>query len=234
MNRFFRRIREKANDIHQPPVLIAALGDSVTQGAMEYGNLDSDGVYHRHFQRALEEVYCTTTFSLINAGIGGTSAEQGAARVSKDVCRFQPDLVLIAFGLNDAMAGVEKRPDFENSLKSIIATVRAETEADIALLTPPFVATKRTTKIHPEHDGYAETIIGRYHDGSLAQYAEGVRTVAKETNVLLVDVYAEWVRMKETGVDTDMWLCNGLNHPDFRGHRLAGTVLFNSVFALRH
>lgn len=47
LERFFRRIKDKALDVSQPPVLIVALGDSVTQGCMELGRLDPAVIFHR-------------------------------------------------------------------------------------------------------------------------------------------------------------------------------------------
>lgn len=233
MKRFFERVREKGCDAAQPPVLIVAFGDSVTQGAMALGKWDPESVYHRKFQQELESVFPSTTFSTINAGVGGSSARQSIARVPRDILRHQPDLVLIAFGLNDCGGGSEALPDFAAALGEIIHAVRTETEADIILLTPPHMATKRTGSVHVDHVGVVDGFIQSQNNGTLALYAEVIRQVAREEVIALADIHAEWTRLRASGVDTNSWLSNGINHPDTQGHRLAATTLFTTLFSLR-
>ena len=107
MRRFFQRIRDKAKDVAQSPILTIAFGDSVTQGAMQLHSLDAEGVYHRLLEKELAAFFPTTTFSTINAGVSGGSAPQAVERLERDVLRHDPDLVLIAFGLNDSLSGLE-------------------------------------------------------------------------------------------------------------------------------
>ncbi|RRJ96570.1 hypothetical protein Ga0100231_022410 [Opitutaceae bacterium TAV4] len=232
MHHFHQRIREKALDATNAPVLIVAFGDSVTQGAMEYGRLAPDEVYHRLLQTRLEQQHPTTTFSTLNAGVGGSSAPQALARLDRDVIRHQPDLVLIAFGLNDSLGGLGKLADFETAITQMIAGIHAQTKAGIILLTPPFMATRRSpARIHPSHLDFADTIIAAQTNGTLAAYAEKIRTIARETQTPFADIHAAWTRLRETGTDTDLWLTNGLNHPDARGHRLAANLIFQTLLA---
>jgi len=233
IRRFFRRIEEKAHDVAQPPVLSVAFGDSVTQGCMELGRLDPVGVYHRGVQARLEEFFPTTTFSTINAGVSGGDVSRALGRLERDVIRHAPDLVLVAFGLNDSLGGREKLDVFGEGLGRIIAGVRKETEAAVVLLTPPFMATRVSPRIHPNHAEVAERIIRAQADGTLADYAEKIREVARAEKVLLADVHAEWTRLRNSGADTDGWLSNGLNHPDERGHRLAAAVVFYRLLSAR-
>jgi acyl-CoA thioesterase I len=233
MKRFFERIQQKALDVSLAPVVIAALGDSVTQGVMEHKLLASDTVYHRLLQEELERFFPTTSFSTLNAGVSGGGAPHGLARLQRDVIRHQPDLVLIAFGLNDCLDGEPKLSEFTDALRGIITQVRAETEADILLVTPPFMATQASARIHPEHETVGSIIIDAQNNGSLNLYAQAIRDIAQSTKVPYADVHAEWTRLSQTGVDTNLWLINGLNHPDVRGHRLAATVIFHELLSLR-
>ena len=91
--RFRQRIREKAVDPSAPPVLIVALGDSVTQGFMEERRFDFEAVYHHRLKQLLEARYPQTTFSVVNAGCGGESLPGGARRLDRDVLRHQLDLL---------------------------------------------------------------------------------------------------------------------------------------------
>lgn len=233
MNYFFQRIHEKALRVDAAPVMIAALGDSVTQGVMEHHQLDSEGVYHRLVQRELEAFYPTTTFSTINAGVSGSNAVQGRERLDRDVLGHQPDLVLVAFGLNDSLGGEEGLPLFADALEGIVSRIRRETRAGVILVTPPFMARRRNFRIHPDHEVFADDIIRAQTSGVLAKYAETIRRVAVAHTVVLADVHREWERMDAEGLDTDMWLINGLNHPDRRGHKLAAQVIFGRILSLR-
>lgn len=233
MKNFFQRIAAKARDATQPPVLIAALGDSVTQGVTEHVLLDAEGVYHRRLQQRLESFFPTTTFGSINAGVSGGSAAQALDRLEQHVLRHEPDLVLVAFGLNDSLGGLPSLPAFQEALRTIAQRVVQETSAPLIFLTPPFMARRRNPRIHPDHEDFADRIIQAQVSGALARYAEGVREVARETGSALADVHAEWHRLAETGMDTDLWLCNGLNHPDGRGHQLAADLLFHVILCSR-
>jgi len=232
MQHFLNRIREKALDVRQPPVLIVAFGDSVTQGFAEHTLLDFEAVYHRQLQQKLESLFPSTTFSTLNAGVGGTSATEGFTRLERDVIRHQPDLVLIGFGLNDSLSGPSGLPSFEAALNNILEQIHNQTQADAILITPPFMATKRTPRIHPEHEAFAGDIIRAQVEGFLDQYAQVIRNVAQQNNTPLADVHREWQHLREIGVDTDLWLANGLNHPNKAGHTLAAELIHAEI--LRH
>lgn len=230
MQRWFKRITQKADDPAQAPVLTVAFGDSVTQGVMELGRLCRAGVYHARLQRSLEDRYGQTTFSTINAGVSGSSATQALNRLKRDVLRHGPDLVLVAFGLNDCLDGPTGEERFEDSLRRICRAVQAETEADLVLLTPPLMARHRhEERIHPAHREVVGRIIGAQNAGFLDRYAEIVRHVAHEEQTGLADVHAAWRTMTEQGRDTDLLLCNGLNHPDEEGHRIISEVVLSSL-----
>lgn len=231
MQRFFERIRKKALDVGQPPLLIAALGDSVTQGAMEHGVFAPAAVYHRLVQTELETFFPTTTFSTINAGVSGGDVTQALARLERDVIRHQPDLVTIAFGLNDSLGGIAKLDAFGEALGELVTRIRAGTQAAVILLTPPFMATRVSHRVHPIHADFAENIIRTQQDGMLTAHAEKVREVARRHATPLADIHAGWTRLAATGLDPDLWLSNGLNHPDARGHRLIAQILFQTILS---
>lgn len=233
MNRFFARIAAKARDPGQAPVLTVAFGDSVTQGVMEHRRLDSAAVFHRVLQTRLEQYFPATTFSTINAGVSGDNVAGALARLERDVLRHRPDLVLVAFGLNDSLGGLDGLAKFEQGLETIVSRIRGETEADMLLLTPPFMATRRGEKIHPDHVAFADVIIGAQTSGALVEYARTIRELGLRHGVIVADVHAEWKQLAEDGLDTDVWLVNGLNHPGPDGHHLAASVVFHELLAAR-
>ena len=62
-------------------------------------------------------------------------------------------------------------------------------------------------------------------------YVQGMRDVAKELDVPLADVYAEWKRMAAEGMDTTALLVNGMNHPTPEMHKLFAEKLFDLIFS---
>ncbi len=228
--RFHARIQEKAKDGSTAPVLIVALGDSVTQGCMEEGRMDFDAVYHNQLKRLLEQRYPGTTFSFINAGFGGESAPGGLTRLERDVIPHQPDLVIIGYGLNDAcgggLAGVDA---FRVALASMISRIKTETDAAILMLTPNRMATH-------DNDGVAarwKPIIGNFVktqvDGVVAAYAEAIRRVASDQAVAVADIYSAWTELELSGRDTTFQLCNGINHPDAEMHQMTARIIMKEI-----
>lgn len=233
MKRFFERISKKAQDPGEPPILIVAFGDSVTQGVMEHRRLDSSNVFHRVLQTRLEQYFPATTFSTINAGVSGDNVRGAILRQERDVLRHQPDLALVAFGLNDSLGGLEGLKQFGDGLESIISRIHRETEAEVLLLTPPFMATRSNERIHPNHIAFADEIISAQTSGALAEYAAEIREIGLRNKVVVADIHAEWSRLSGDGLDTDTWLVNGLNHPGPEGHQLAAEVIFHELLTAR-
>ena len=65
----------------------------------------------------------------------------------------------------------------------------------------------------------------------LALYAQTVRDVAREHNVLCADVYSAWEALATRGEDTDSMLSNGMNHPTPDAHAIPAELLMDIVKA---
>jgi len=229
-NHFFQRLDDK--NPGRKAIQIVAFGDSVTQGVMELGRMNPEETYHRLLQKDLESFYPTSTINVINSGISGDTAPQSLNRLERDVLNYHPDLLLIAFGLNDSTLGEEGLPEFDKAIRKVIGGVKALGNTTIIVLTPPFMATARTARIHQQHAEVADLIIRTQTSGTLAAYAQRLREIAADESALIADIYAEWERLDKDGVDLNSWLANGLNHPDLRGHQLAAKAIWNTL--MRH
>lgn len=229
MKRLLARIQEKSVDMAAPPVLIVALGDSVTQGWMELGRLDPEAVYHHRLQRMLEQKHPAATFSAINAGCGGEGAPGGLKRLERDVLRHGPDLLLLAYGLNDAGGGRERLPAFREAMEAIIRRTREATEADIVLLTPNMMMTADNSRVPERYRSAVPQFILTQQSGTLAAYAQSIRDTAAGLGTGLADVYAAWAAMAAAGVDTTARLANGINHPDAGMHQLAAERVLEAL-----
>jgi acyl-CoA thioesterase I len=228
--RFQARIAEKARDVSASPVLLVAFGDSVTQGYTSANTIEPKYVYHQRLKEKLEIRYPLTTLSVINAGVAGFTAEGSLARLNRDVIRYQPDLVLIAFGLNDAVVlgkgGLER---FQKALQSMIDKVRTETKSDIILLTPNFMVTADNANIHPSERHYLEGLLSVQMRGVLTLYADVIRKAATNNNLPFADVYQVWSDLAANGTDTNMMLANGLNHPSAEAQKIPAELVFQLI-----
>ncbi len=79
-------------------VTMAFLGGSITQGSVstQYTNCYAYLVFDWFVKR-----FPRTAFTYVNAGVGGTTSQFGAARVEEDVLLYKPDFVCIEFSVND-------------------------------------------------------------------------------------------------------------------------------------
>jgi lysophospholipase L1-like esterase len=110
-------------------IRIVALGDSTTEAGWE-GNAKS--VYPERLENALESHGIDV--EVINAGISNTTSRQAAERFDSDVRRFDPDYVIIQFGINDSwidasLGRTEPRltlDEYEGYLQAIIEMVRSD------------------------------------------------------------------------------------------------------------
>ena len=225
LTRFRQRIDEVGQAPATGPVLIVALGDSITMGCTSLATLEPEAVYHARLKRMLEDRHPNVVFSVINAGVGGQRAGDGLARLNRQVIAPQPDLVLVAFGANDAHDGEPGLTTYRDALASIIERTRRDTEANAVLMTPPFQCSKASPRVATVHKELIEKMMHVQCRGLLARYAEVVRELGAEHDVPVADVYARWQQLADAGVNTTELLANGLNHPTGAAHRYAAEVL---------
>jgi lysophospholipase L1-like esterase len=230
LSRFHQRIEEKTSNRAAAPVLCIALGDSVTQGVGAVNQFLHEAVYHRQFNRLLEQRFPLCVFNTLNAGVDGQTARDGLGRLERDVLQHRPDLLLVAFALNDAaLGGLQMLDEYTDVIRQIIQETRRYTQADIILMTPNMMITRPNAAIAPEHADFVSLLMDVQNKGVLGAYVQRLRQIGQEQNIPVADVYAAWEAMAARGIDTTAMLCNGLNHPTPEGHRLAAEVLMQLV-----
>ena len=136
MLKIIQRLQEKAKKIHDvSPITIAFLGDSVTQGCFECylttdGGLETVYDYKNAYSTRLKEIlnmlYPNVQINIINSGISGDSATRGALRVERDILAYNPDLVVVSYGLNDSTQGVDGIEQYKKSLDSIFGDLQSK------------------------------------------------------------------------------------------------------------
>ena len=77
---------------------VGFIGGSITQG---FSATEPDKCYAARTFGWLKKVFPNTEFDYVNAGIGATDSQFGAARVQEDLLQRLPDLVFVEFSVND-------------------------------------------------------------------------------------------------------------------------------------
>ena len=219
-------------------VTIACLGDSVTQGCFECcidgnGNVntifDQSKAYHAYLLEMLATLYPAVPINIINAGLSGGRALQGAERLERDVLRHSPDLVIVCFGLNDCGGGLAGLDGYAESLRRIFDGI-LKTDAECILLTPNLMNTRVDRSLaEPKIKEIAEQIMKRQNDGILDAYVERAKEVAAAYGIPICDCYAKWKKLADAGVDTTLLLANRINHPTPEMNKLFAASLLEMI-----
>lgn len=172
---------------------------------------------------------------VINAGVGGNSTADGRARFALDVLANDPDLVIVQFGLNDSCIDLwdgkteprVAKSEYVANLRFFIETLRARYSEVILMTANPMRWTEPLRKLY----GRAPYDVNDPWGFNLtnADYAEGVRALAKELDVPLIDVYGRFVDYShQPGQAAEDLLLDGM-HPNDQGHALIADWLLKEI-----
>jgi len=183
---------------------IVAFGDSITAGG---DATKPELIFWQRWADGLQKRYQRAQISTVNGATGGDTTVQGLQRLQAKVLDQKPDLVLIAFGMNDHNIGSVPVPQFKQNLKEMITRIRAQTRAEIILLSafPP----NRKWKFGSHH---------------MQDYAAATSGVAAEMRCAYADVFGNWQSLGARKKPED-WLANNINHPNDFGHWIYFKVL---------
>ena len=186
------------------PIKLVALGDSITQGFNASGFKESlaepyQPAYPQLVANTLQK-RCGSTVTLVNFGVAGTEAGWGVEMVPK-VTAEKPDLVFLAFGMNDG-GGYDKK-----MTKMRDDVIAQNPDADIVMVSP--------MTMNPLFAG-AEGFVWK---------AKFLGELVKE-NMALADVTAPWMEVLKKKNFSDI-SGNNVNHPNDFGHRLYAHVILD-------
>lgn len=188
------------------PATWVVTGDSITHGAAYTFGFRS---YPEHFMERVRWELHRLTDTVINTGLSGDTTDGLLSELHGRVLRFRPDVTSIMMGMNDCADGGAGREDYRRNLLALVDAVEAR--ASLLLLHTP-------NPIRPDAD--AERT-------DLAHYAEIVREVAAERNVLLVDHYESWMAQEQKRAGALRgWLDGDGIHPNAAGHREFARLCF--------
>lgn len=196
-------------------VIVVALGDSNTELTWHTaGRLNWVGL----LCEAFFEKYGGNSLIAINAGQCGDTAVSSLGRLDRDVIRFQPDLVIIGFSMNDGVQGEAGLPDFSSAIRQIVQRLREKCGCDLLLRTTnPIVVVN-------EPDLPKGRVSGNEWPGaSHSRYAQRLVELGAELKCPVVDHYSLWTglpRRRDWGQDPNhLWMrMSDAVHPNALGH----------------
>ncbi len=182
------------------PITWVITGDSITHGALHTHGYRS---YPEHFAERVRWELRRVRDVVINTGISGDTVPGLLNDLDHRVLRFQPTVVSIMMGMNDATKGETGREPFREKYHELIERLKNETDALILLHTP--------NPITPA--------AGSRQD--LPAYSRIVREVAAKYEIALVDQEKRWLDyVAKRGDDLNYLLNDGTIHPNGVGHTL--------------
>ena len=209
--------------IEHGPINIVAFGDSVTHGAFGAGQIDYEAVYWNVLKKKLNEYRNYVPVNVINAGIGGITAEASIKRIDSQVLNHNPDLVIVCLGLNDVNGPYET---YISALKEIFERCSAVT--DVIFMTPNMLNTSVSEDTEEKYKEYSKKTAEMQNSGRMDKYIYGAAELAKEMGITVCDCYSEWKKLSETQ-DITMLLDNRINHPTREMHGLFADMLFKTI-----
>lgn len=241
--RILEKLRARTADAGKvSPALIACIGDSVTHGCFEVfidhrGDIapvyEPDSAYPARLKRRLDSLYPAAAVSILNAGVSGETAAMGASRLERDVLMHNPDLVVIAFGLNDAMDADSQLNlvRYRAALNEMLAAIRAS-GAECIVMTCSHMCTYIPSSVcAAQLREIAAHAVKVQTSGTLGAYMRVARAVALQHGAALADAYAFWEALAQNGVDTTALLSNGINHPTREAHDIFVAELLRTMLA---
>lgn len=238
--KIIEKLKLKQENLYQnAPITIVFLGDSVTQGCFECYKtgpqsietvFDYPNAYSTRIREMFSVLYPKVQVNIINSGISGDGTYGGLARLERDVLSYNPDLVVVSYGLNDACGGRENIDAYGERLNEIFSRI-TKTGAECIFLTENMMNTGVSCHLtDPFFVELAQNFAKIENEGVLESYFEKAKAVANANGVKVCDCYAKWKKLQKAGVDTTELLSNKLNHPTRELHYLFAFSLMEMMF----
>lgn len=206
------------------PINIVAFGDSVTHGAVGPDEINYDTVYWNRLRKKLNDVRNYMPVNVINAGIGGITAEGSVERLERDVFSHNPDLVIVCFGLNDVNGPLET---YISSLEKIFEECNKR-EIETVFMTPNMLNTYVADDTIEELKGYAAVTAEIQNSGRMDEYMSCAVKLAGGMNITVCDCYKKWKELSSRQ-DITLLLANRINHPVKEMHELFAQSIFDAI-----
>lgn len=194
---------------NKEPLTIVVTGDSISNGfnASEFTNTAPHSPPYPKLVAGQLERTSGSKVELHNLAVNGWSSAQGAADFAK-AARLNPDLVIIAFGMNDV--GQRDPEGYKANIKSMLDQLHeAKPDAEVILVA--------TMTGNPDWRATPAEMFPVYRDALKSLEGPGVA---------VADLTAIWQRLLERKRFVDL-TGNGVNHPNDYGHRVYAQALLS-------
>ena len=207
------------------PITIVAFGDSVTHGGLGFNEINYETVYWNRLKQKLNAYREYMPVNVINAGICGVTASRSLARMDSQVLKYDPDLIIVCFGLNDVLLDLDL---YINSLREIFGKCK-NSGADVIFMTPNMLNTYVADDTPKSYVEYAKNSAEIQNSGKFDRYIDEAKKLADEMDIPVCDCYSKWKKLEENGADVTRLLANRINHPNEAMHWLFAHSLFEMI-----
>lgn len=175
-------------------------GHSVPTGYAHTPEVHRLQAYPFQVLKELDKKYPYAVVNVITTSIGGENSAQGEMRFERDVLSLRPDVVFIDYALNDRAIGLSdaKRAD------EMMIRMALRNHIKVMLMTPSPDLLVDITKPGNILEQYTKMLIG----------------LAKQYNVGLVDSYAAFRNLANSGKDLHDYMTQTVVHPNRKGHEV--------------
>ena len=179
--------------------------------------------------------FCTLcgVAQVINAGIGGNTAQDLLARIDKDVLAKDPDLVILMVGTNDMLNSKKMIPikRYRQNLNLLIQKMQ-KAGCEVLLMSPPPVD---SAYLFQRHD---RALYEHPPNVKMELLAGCVEQVAVENEVHYLDLFHKFRKLNLPRHNEDLFFRNQLNsgvsdgvHPTSLGYNFIATAAYQCLKA---
>lgn len=206
----------KISKIHK----IVAIGDSITYGMsassqeMCWASLVTSMLEELigHPMKLVNKGICANILSVDSPAYSFSEGPSGLERFRKDIIEEKPDLVFIAYGLNDSRGGTSAQT-FRKDYQEMLSEIRKEISPIIVVL----------NLFYMHEITYHMDDVWNHSDYEITEeFNLIIQQLAKKNNLILADVYSA-----QKGVDWSV--CDDHCHPNDLGHRLIANRVFEAI-----
>ena len=201
-------------------IKIVSTGDSITDGWSSTGKVGIQPFcpqYNYLVEKYIKEAYDVETEHR-NVGVSGSNSNGGVSKLG-EICAEDPDLVIIAFGMNDG--GGIPVADYVNNINTMVNTVKEECPDACVIVVGTALP---NDKVCWNPGSYNSLLV--YHK----EYAPALEEAEKEwTNAAFANVTKINEEMYSRKVYQDLSGSNS-NHPNDYMHRIYAQVILQTMF----
>jgi lysophospholipase L1-like esterase len=186
-----------------------AFGDSITFGRCGPAPTECKGGYVPRLHELLLTRYWRQSFTVTNVGISGERAAVGEARLSSELNRYNPDVLLLMEGTNDLLAAPPTTNQALRALEDMVATAQSRGITVFIATVPPIAPGGPSASSIP----------------LVAPFNDAIKVMAARRGVRVVDIFTA------LNADIPRYYSGNDVHPIAEGHKVMGETFYAAISA---